>query len=53
MIIQLHKTITPEDLHTIFNVLEINKYSVTQVKTQFENYLVSVNKILISELLDI
>ena len=44
MIIQLHKTITPEDLHTIFNVLEINKYSITQVKTQFENYLVCIGK---------
>lgn len=44
MIIQLHKTITPEDLHTIFNILEINKYSVTQVKTQFENYLICIGK---------
>jgi 3-deoxy-7-phosphoheptulonate synthase len=44
MIIQLHKTITPEDLQSIFKTLESNQYSVTQVKTQFENYLVCIGK---------
>jgi 3-deoxy-7-phosphoheptulonate synthase len=44
MIIQLHKTINPEDLQSIFNTLESNQYSVTQVKTQFENYLVCIGK---------
>lgn len=44
MIIQLYKTINPEDLQSIFNTLESNQYSVTQVKTQFENYLVCIGK---------
>jgi 3-deoxy-7-phosphoheptulonate synthase len=44
MIIQLHKTINPEDLQSIFKTLESNQYSVTQVKTQFENYLVCIGK---------
>lgn len=44
MIIQLYKTINPEDLQSIFNTLESNQYSVTHVKTQFENYLVCIGK---------
>lgn len=44
MIIQLHKNISTEDLQVIFKTLESNKYSVTQVKTQFENYLVCIGK---------
>ncbi len=44
MIIQLHKNISTEDLQIIFKTLESNKYSVTQVKTQFENYLVCIGK---------
>lgn len=44
MIIQLHKTINPEDLQSIFKTLESNQYSVKQVKTQFENYLVCIGK---------
>ncbi len=44
MIIQLHKTIKPEDLQSIFKTLESNQYSVTQVKTQFENYLICIGK---------
>lgn len=44
MIIQLYKNINTEDLQTIFKTLESNKYSVTQVKTQFENYLVCIGK---------
>lgn len=44
MIIQLYKTINPEDLQSIFNTLESNQYSVTQVKTQFENYLICIGK---------
>lgn len=44
MIIQLHKNIKPEELQDIFNTLEVNKHSVTQVKTQFELYLVCIGK---------
>lgn len=44
MIIQLHKNINPEELQDIFKTLEVNKYSVTQVKTQFEIYLVCIGK---------
>lgn len=44
MIIQLHKNIHAEDLQVILNTLETHKYSVTQVKTQFENYLVCIGK---------
>ena len=44
MIIQLHKNINTEDLQFIFKTLEANKYTVTQVKTQFENYLVCIGK---------
>lgn len=44
MIIQLHKNVSTEDLQLIFKTLETNNYSVTQVKTQFENYLVSIGK---------
>ena len=44
MIIQLHKNISTEDLQLIFKTLENNQYSVTQVKTQFENYLVCIGK---------
>jgi 3-deoxy-7-phosphoheptulonate synthase len=44
MIIQLHKNIDTEDLQVIFKILEVNNYSVTQVKTQFENYLISIGK---------
>lgn len=44
MIIQLHKNITTEDLQSIIKTLENNNYSVIQVKTQFENYLVCIGK---------
>lgn len=44
MIIQLHKNIDTEDLQVIFKTLEVNNYAVTQVKTQFENYLVCIGK---------
>ncbi len=44
MIIQLHKNIQPADLQIICKTLEDNKYSVTQVNTQFENYLVCIGK---------
>jgi 3-deoxy-7-phosphoheptulonate synthase len=44
MIIQLHKNISTEDLQSIFKTLESNQYSITQVKTQFENYLVCIGK---------
>lgn len=44
MIIQLHKNISTTDLQVIFKTLEANNYSVTQVKTQFENYLVCIGK---------
>ncbi len=44
MIIQLHKNINTEDLQSIFKTLESNQYSVTQVKTQFENYLICIGK---------
>lgn len=44
MIIQLQKNVNTEDLQGIFKTLEANKYSVTQVKTQFENYLVCIGK---------
>jgi 3-deoxy-7-phosphoheptulonate synthase len=44
MIIQLQKNIKPEELQTIFKTLEANKYLVTQVKTQFEMYLVCIGK---------
>lgn len=44
MIIQLHKNITTESLQIIFKTLEGNNYSVTPVKTQFENYLVCIGK---------
>ncbi|MBI3519275.1 MAG: bifunctional 3-deoxy-7-phosphoheptulonate synthase/chorismate mutase [Bacteroidetes bacterium] len=44
MIIQLHKNIKAEDLQIILNTLETHKYSVTKVKTQFENYLICIGK---------
>lgn len=44
MIIQLQKNINTEDLQVIFKTLEANNYSVTQVKTQFENYLICIGK---------
>lgn len=44
MIIQLQKNISTEELQTIFKTLESNLNSVTQVKTQFENYLVCIGK---------
>ncbi|MBC7696660.1 MAG: bifunctional 3-deoxy-7-phosphoheptulonate synthase/chorismate mutase [Burkholderiales bacterium] len=44
MIIQLHKNIQPTDLQIICKTLEENKYSVTTVNTQFENYLVCIGK---------
>lgn len=44
MIIQLQKNIQSEDLQLIFKTLEANKYSVTAVNTQFENYLVCIGK---------
>jgi 3-deoxy-7-phosphoheptulonate synthase len=45
MIIQLHKNITTEELQVIFKTLESNRYSITHVKTQFENYLVCIGKL--------
>lgn len=42
MIIQLQKTITSIELETIYKVLEANRYSVTPVTTQFENYLICI-----------
>lgn len=44
MIIQLQKNINSDDLQIICKTLESNKYSVTQVNTQFENYLVCIGK---------
>ena len=44
MIIQVHKNIQPADLQIIYKTLEENKYSVTTVNTQFENYLVCIGK---------
>ena len=44
MIIQLQKNISTEELQIIFKTLENNHYSVTHVKTQFENYLVCIGK---------
>lgn len=44
MIIQLQKNIQAEDLQLICKTLEGNKYSVTAVNTQFENYLVCIGK---------
>ena len=45
MIIQLHKNTTAQDLQVIYKTLESNKYSITPVNTQFENYLVCIGKI--------
>ena len=44
MIIQLHKNTTAQDLQVIYKTLESNKYSITPVNTQFENYLVCIGK---------
>lgn len=44
MIIQLYKTVSQEELQNILKVLNNNNYSVTSVKTQFENYLICIGK---------
>jgi 3-deoxy-7-phosphoheptulonate synthase len=44
MIIQLQKDISPQNLQIICDTLQSNNYSVTQVNTQFENYLVCIGK---------
>lgn len=44
MIIQLHKNISAEDSKTIYETLEKQKYTVTAVNTQFENYLICIGK---------
>ncbi len=44
MIIQLHKNISTENLSVIHHALEKQKYSVTSVNTQFENYLICIGK---------
>lgn len=44
MIIQLHKNTPTHYLQVIYKTLENNKYSVTSVNTQFENYLVCIGK---------
>ena len=44
MIIQLHKNISAENMHLIHHALEKQKYSVTSVNTQFENYLICIGK---------
>ncbi|MES2514648.1 MAG: 3-deoxy-7-phosphoheptulonate synthase [Bacteroidota bacterium] len=44
MIIQLYKNLNTKDLQAIFLALERNNYSVTPVKTQFDNYLVCLGK---------
>ena len=44
MIIQLNKNISQEDINTIYKSLESQKYAVTPVNTQFENYLICIGK---------
>lgn len=44
MIIQLHKNISAESTQIIYHTLEKQKYSVTAVNTQFENYLICIGK---------
>lgn len=44
MIIQLHKNSTNADLNIIYSTLQLFNYSITSVKTQFENYLVCIGK---------
>ena len=44
MIIQLNKNISQEDINTIYKALENQKYAVTPVNTQFENYLICIGK---------
>ena len=44
MIIQLHKNIIAESTQTIYHTLEKQKYAVTAVNTQFENYLICIGK---------
>jgi 3-deoxy-7-phosphoheptulonate synthase len=44
MIIQLHKNISAQDTNVIHHALEKQKYSVTAVNTQFENYLICIGK---------
>jgi len=44
MIIQLHKNISAENLSMIHHALEKQKYAVTSVNTQFENYLICIGK---------
>ncbi len=44
MIIQLQKNISSENSQTIYHELEKQKYAVTAVNTQFENYLICIGK---------
>lgn len=44
MIIQLQKNISTDDIKIIYQTLEAQKYSVTAVNTQFENYLICIGK---------
>lgn len=44
MIIQLEKNISEKESQEINKVLELYKFSVNPVKTQFENYLVCIGK---------
>ncbi len=45
MIIQLQKNISSADIKIIYQTLEAQKYSVTKVNTQFENYLICIGKV--------
>lgn len=44
MIIQLHKNSTTVELNNIHSTLQQFNYSITPVKTQFENYFVCIGK---------
>ncbi len=44
MIIQLRKTITEDQMKHLCDVLTQNKYSLTEVKTNADNYLVCIGK---------
>lgn len=44
MIIQLHKNSNATEIETIYSALKNQKYSVTPVNTQFENYLICIGK---------
>ena len=44
MIIQLKNNITSEQKNQLCEALTSNKYNITEVKTQAENYLVCIGK---------